>query len=168
MSGQYLSAARGQSAFDALNIGSRQLVPHAGHSFLCVKAESGLSRSVYRFRLYFFGGLLLLHRRLFRLVYGGSRKLRFSSGKAQPLRDIGEHLTAFFQGVIELTFKQLHESKVIRCTSSMETALGMSDLSAQRFQLHPLEFAHRKLPDDWDAIAAWRKTRYSSMSNIGH
>src|ERR1051326_5498838 len=152
MPSQYLRAAGGQSSFDALKIACGKFVPHSVNSFLRIGTEIGFSCSGLRLR--FFNGRLYGNGLLCRLATGLRDELRLWSGITQTLGDIGQHLSAPLQCVRELALKQLHQAKVFRCTSSIETRLSVNDVTAQRFQLHPLEFAHPKVPDDWDTLAA--------------
>jgi len=85
---------------------------------------------------------MLLHDGLFWLAYRLGHEFRLRSDKPQPVGDVREHLSAFLQGVGQLTLKELNKTKVLGGASSIETALSVSDLVAQRLQFHPLEFAH--------------------------
>src|SRR5437763_16672017 len=144
MSGQYLSAARGQSSFDALNIGSRQLVPHSGISCCCVSSQNTRRRR----NTVQCAGLNIPRLRplsLSRFRQNGFQRnvlpIRRRNG-AKPSRDVSEHLIALLLSVSKFPLKQLHETKVSGVTSSIKAALQMSEFGAQCFEFDPIKCAH--------------------------
>jgi len=75
-------------------------------------------------------GLSVLHRNISRVLSSGS-------AIAKLICDIGKHSIAALRKLPHLPFKQPNLSMVSAGASSLNAALQMSGLRAQRFKFHP-------------------------------